>query len=62
MVIALVQLFVDQLFDIRIMKQALPIESFLAEMVQHTFFEIAGQPLCERHAESSFLPVDNVAG
>src|SRR5262245_48665700 len=61
-VLSFSQLLINELFNVRIMKDSLSLNSFLAQVIQHELFEIPSQPLRKRYTKSFFLTVDDVTG
>src|SRR5262249_53059630 len=53
------ELFVNELFHVRIMKDALPLYSLLSEIIQHEFLQLSAQPLCEWNPKPFLLPMND---
>ncbi len=61
MVDGLGELFVNEPFDVREIKNALFANPFLAQIFQHKVLEFGVKPLRERNGEASFLPINNAS-
>src|SRR5512135_1996800 len=59
MILRFGELFVDQPFYVGIVKDALPTNPFLVQIIQHEGLEIGVEPARERQAKTFLLPMDD---